>query len=189
MKGFSLIEILIAVAIFTFVAMLSIGSLLILTTAEKRVAGIQTSQDNVRFAVEAMAREIRTGALYRKDDHCGGSIDCFQFTNASKNGIVYKLSSDSTQCSPGTPSDSRCLLKSLGEVQPYGSFLFSALNPLTGSDVSIDDLRFLLSGELSGGDDFQVRVTIIMRAVARKNTKNETKIDIQTTVSQLKLDI
>ncbi len=165
-RGFSLIEIIVSVGVFTVVAMLTVGSLLILTSAEKRVASAQINQDNLRFAMIEMTREIRNGIKYKL---CGvaGDLTCFQFKNSNGKPAQYRLD---------------------GNAVEYSTDGGSNFNKITGSDIKIDRLEFKLAGADST-DNIQSRVTIVLRGVVKADTPHETAINLQTTISMLKLDI
>lgn len=63
-NGFTLLEMIVAVGVFAMLASLSVGSLLMLTGAQRKAASLQSIQDNLRFALEAMSKDIRFGDQY-----------------------------------------------------------------------------------------------------------------------------
>lgn len=63
-KGFSLIELLVSMALFTVVLTMGIGALLVLINANAKAQNTQESVSNIQFALDSMAREIRTGFAY-----------------------------------------------------------------------------------------------------------------------------
>ncbi|OGF74441.1 hypothetical protein A3J56_00390 [Candidatus Giovannonibacteria bacterium RIFCSPHIGHO2_02_FULL_46_20] len=63
-RGFTLIEMTVAVGVFAILASLSVGSLLMLTSAQKKAATLQSVQDNLRFALEVMTKDARFGDQY-----------------------------------------------------------------------------------------------------------------------------
>src|SRR3989338_10090490 len=69
LTGFTLLEMIVAVGVFAVLASLSVGSLLMLTGAQKKAATLQSIQDNLRFALEAMSKDARFGdQFYCSDD-------------------------------------------------------------------------------------------------------------------------
>ena len=66
-KGFTLVEMITAVAIFSLVMVIGMGALLNVLHANKQTQAIQTAVNNLNLAMEMMSREIRTGYYY----HCG----------------------------------------------------------------------------------------------------------------------
>ncbi len=180
--GFTLIEMIVAIAIFTMVSLLAIGSLLILTAAERHVSGVQVNQDNIRFAIEKMSREIRTGIEYKS---CGAN--CFQFKNAFGDETQYCLGNDYENAEdPGCTGSGKQILRSVGAgAQPYA---ITSAPP----DVSIEEMNFYHFGtQLSVGkpDALQPRVLIVIKAITQDRSGKKIEMNIETAVSQLNLDI
>ncbi|MBI3956434.1 MAG: type II secretion system protein [Candidatus Kerfeldbacteria bacterium] len=61
--GFTLVEILVVVAVFSITMLVAVNIFLITTRSSRRAALSQKIQGDVRFAVEAMAREVRYGTI------------------------------------------------------------------------------------------------------------------------------
>ena len=61
-RGFTLVETLVAVGIFTVVMMTAIGSLVVTNQNHKVARNIKILIDNVNFSMEDMARNIRVGS-------------------------------------------------------------------------------------------------------------------------------
>lgn len=70
-KGFTLIEIMVSVSIFSMVMVIVVGALLVLNDANKKAQALRAIVDNLNFAVEDMTRSIRTG----KDYNCGFTLE------------------------------------------------------------------------------------------------------------------
>ncbi len=64
--GFTLIEIIVSISIFTVVMLVTMGALLTLNDSSRKAQALRTVIDNLNFAVEDMNRKIRTGDSY----HC-----------------------------------------------------------------------------------------------------------------------
>jgi prepilin-type N-terminal cleavage/methylation domain-containing protein len=64
-RGFTLIEIIVSVSIFTIVMLVTMGALLTLNDSSRKAQALRTVIDNLNFAVEDMSRKIRTGDIYR----------------------------------------------------------------------------------------------------------------------------
>ena len=175
-RGFTLLEIIVAIGLFTIVAFLTTGSLLILNNAQRKAFFIQTNQDNVRFTLESMAREIRTGISYGVCDGAP-SGSCLGFINGDEQDIVYKLSSVTNECNSNAATAS-CVIKSVNG----GNF-----EPVTAPEVLIRNLKFYVAGE-SLTDGFQSRVTIVIQAITPGVDPNSSRLDVQTTVNRLRRD-
>ncbi|MDA1334885.1 MAG: hypothetical protein O2794_02615 [bacterium] len=181
-RGFTLLELIVAVGVYTMVATLAVGSLLILTDAERKAFNLQTNQDNARFAIESMVREIRTGIKYSLTDSECATLPlgtCFTFTNSQPHTIAYRLNPD-----PNISTIEKWVdLDDNGAVTPgIDDFL-----PLTGSEVSVSDLEFIIGPGVKG-DQFQPRLTITLTLATPGTGPLSTETHIQTSVSQLKLD-
>jgi len=154
-NGFTLLEMIVAIAVFTVVMTMAMQSILNINNAQKKIESFRTVSDNLNFALDAMSREIRTGRSYNFD-----GTD-FSFTNAKSENVTYSLESGQ--------------LVRLADSDKF---------PLTDSKIIISELAFALVGE-SPGDNLQPKVRINLSASAGMKNKESTKINLQTSVSQL----
>lgn len=161
-QGFTLIEIIVAIGIFTAVITMALATFLNISNIQRKAGALRATNDNLNFALEVMSREIRSGKDYC-DSLCSASS--FNFTNSQDETIVYKLNNFSIERSVN------------GET-----FL-----SLTSPEIKIDNLTFIVMGE-SAGDKKQPRVTIILNGSSVDPKIAELKLNIQTTVSQRRLD-
>ena len=60
-RGFTLIEVMVSVSIFTIVVTIGIGSLITMVNTQKRLHMVRTTMDSLSFSLESMSRRIRTG--------------------------------------------------------------------------------------------------------------------------------
>lgn len=60
-KGFTLVEMIVSLAVFMIVAVIAVGALLKITDANSKSQSLKTAINNMNFALDAMSREIRTG--------------------------------------------------------------------------------------------------------------------------------
>ena len=65
-KGFTLIEIIVALGIFSVVAVVSLGALVKIIDANRKAQTLQAAMTNLNFALDAVSRELRVGSSY----HC-----------------------------------------------------------------------------------------------------------------------
>ncbi|MBI3632674.1 MAG: type II secretion system protein [Candidatus Vogelbacteria bacterium] len=64
-NGFTLIEIIVSVAIFTVVMTVTMGALLTLNDSSRKAQALRTVIDNLNFSLEDMNRKVRTGDNYQ----------------------------------------------------------------------------------------------------------------------------
>lgn len=155
--GFTILEMLVATAVFTVVMIMAMESLLNINSAQKKAESFRSVSDNLNFALDAMTREIRTGKLYSSDS------TYIAFQNASLENIVYNAQAGQLMRS----SDGG-----------------STFIPLTDTNVSIDYASFTLTGE-GVGDNLQPSVRINLSASFGSEQKSASNINLQTSVSQL----
>jgi prepilin-type N-terminal cleavage/methylation domain-containing protein len=63
-KGFTLIEMVVAIMIFVMVAMVALGALLKIIDSNKKSQAMKTAITNMNFALESMTRDLRVGSTY-----------------------------------------------------------------------------------------------------------------------------
>lgn len=172
-KGFTLLEMIVALGIFAVVAVVSAGILLSLTDAQNKAFSAQDAYDNLRFALEAMSKDIRTGEVYHcgseppalsQPNDCLSGADNFTYKSAAGELITYRLSG--------------------GRIEKIVEGVLSG--PLTSEAVKIENLTFYVLGTISA-DQIHPRATIVIRGSAGKG-RSASVFNIQTTVSQRKVN-
>ena len=93
-NGFTLIEMIVSIAIFFIVAVVAIGAVLKTLDANKKAQNIKTSLTNVNFVLETISREMRVGTNY----NCNSAV-----TNAVANNKISGMATSITSSS-GCPS-------------------------------------------------------------------------------------
>lgn len=94
-KGFTLVEMIVSLAIFAVVSVVALGALLRITDANKKSQSLKTGINNLNFALESMSREMRVGANY----YCDHAVPNFSTPSALSSGRSCNIVSiqDSTQ--------------------------------------------------------------------------------------------
>lgn len=181
-SGFTLIEMMVALAVFMVVMTITLAAFLNIVDIQKKTEAFRKVNDNLNFSMEMMMREIREGWGY-----CDGSCDVegqesFTFTSrAEKKEVTYSLNISNLK----DQYVERCV--SNGSCGGSGQ-------RITSGDVNITDLNFTVSGASpgpnnGGTDTEQPRVTIsISGESGGAKKKIKTKLDLQATVSQRKID-
>lgn len=185
-KGFSLIELIVATAIFASVIAAAVGIFVSALKAQDRTLAYQQLLDSTSYTAEYMSRALR---MARKDDIGVPPVDCFPSDSKinykkTTNGIRFRdyndkchefyLSTNPTDCGGSTG----CLMENIEGV--YTSAL-----PITPNDLNIDSFNVFLSGETQA-DNLQPKVTFTISAKVKNS--GQPNIKVQTTVSQRNLD-
>jgi prepilin-type N-terminal cleavage/methylation domain-containing protein len=161
-RGFTLVEVVVTLALFSFM-MMGVGTIFVQTLrSQRRGAGALAVQENITFVLESIAREIRVSKITP-----GQNADCVSVLSNSLNithpvnGIVDYSSS------------SGVVYRQVGGVS----------TPMSSSNVYFTQLSFCVIG--SGvADDTQARVAIIAKAQSVPVTDpNVFSASVETTVS------
>jgi prepilin-type N-terminal cleavage/methylation domain-containing protein len=194
-RGFTLIEIMVAVAIFSVVMLIAAGSLLTILNANRKAQALQAAMTNLNFAVDSMVREIRVGSTYRCETgnplnpinltqiaspkNCtspGGQLFAFEKWNGNRSDagdqIIYRYN-------PTT--------KGLERSTDSGQ---TAFTPMTGSDVQLEEVTFYVRGSQPGfgAGNGQPFVLITIRGTAGTSS-TQTSFSLQVAASQRVLDL
>ncbi len=87
-KGFTLVEMLVSIAVFMTVMTIAVGSFISILNANKKSQAMKTVVDNVTFAIDSISRGIKIGTEYK----CGTN------DNVNKNSV----SLSTTNCVDGS---------------------------------------------------------------------------------------
>lgn len=162
--GFTIIELVIAIALSAGVFMAASGIFVQAIKAQRRAFFIQRVQENIGFALETMAKEIRVSNVTTANSNCPNSpVQSLNISHPINGDINYFLSGgDFHRRLPSTGVDT--ILNSVG--------------------TQITRLGFCISGNTLN-DKIQPRVTILLTVSnGNSNPENNISIDIQTTLSQ-----
>ncbi len=72
-QGFTLVELMVSLTIFSIVMMVSTGTLLVLIDVNAKAQALYSATSNLSFALDSMTREMRTGYHYYCDESDGES--------------------------------------------------------------------------------------------------------------------
>jgi len=64
-KGFTLVEMMVAIGLFSVVMLVAVAAILSIIGNNKKAQGINNVVNNLNFAVESMVRDLKTGYYYR----------------------------------------------------------------------------------------------------------------------------
>lgn len=175
-KGFTLLEMLVALSVFVVILTVMMGSIVSIVDSNQKSRNKTSSLDGLNFTLESMSRLIRfgtnyhcgsTGNLYTPQD-CASPNNSFSFRSADGSLVTYYLSSG-------------VINRTVNGGTAY---------PLTPPDVFIQSLGFRVFGSSAYGVDYlQPRVVMTIAGYSGSKSSTRSNFNLQTTVSQRVLDI
>ncbi len=188
-KGFTLVELLVALALFGFVVIIVAG---VLTTVSESNLSAQISRktiDNVDFILDDIIREARLGKNYHcsisaindyNDDKnpvdCYNGMNSFALTQVGTNNLIRYST---------TTYNGLSVIKK--EVIEGGTNTVLSSTQLSASEISISSLKFYVSGSQKG-DSLAAQVLVTLQAELAQGNKDPVKVNLQTTIVQRDTD-
>lgn len=178
-KGYTLIEVLVAVGIFSIATAIATSFFISSLGNQNRALSMRETIDNASHVMEYIARALRM-ARKDKDGSCITAGTNYEITREEK-GIKFENYEEPSVCQE--------LYWEGNDDRIYESKDGAAGLPLTSSDLEVTLFQFQLSGEPQS-DDKQPRVTVLLE-IAKKSPSGPSfsQIRTQTTISQRNLDI
>jgi type II secretory pathway pseudopilin PulG len=185
-EGFSLVEMIVAIGLFTAVSAALVGSILVIMDANRRARATEVVFNNINFVLEDMTRRARTGTDYHcqvsgppssveTDQDCllpsGGKLFAFE----KHNGVQGDEDDQVVYWFDAHPSVAGALqLKKSSEGGANSS-------PVTPAEVIIEKGSFYSKGVED--PDFQPMVVVVLSGYVKEGN-GQTYFDLQTTITQ-----
>lgn len=192
-KGYTLIEILVAIGIFTTVIAVPTGFFVSSLKGQQRALNSQTLVDNVSYSLEYISRALR---MAKKETNCTSKTDPSTCVCLKNKG--YGFNYETTQGGKGIRFDNYQNVcqeifwdtsdNQLKEIKDGGS-------PVALTSKKLQVLSFKIGTTTpdiwSQDNDKQARVTLFLEIQAKgpEAFGSQPKIQIQTTISQRNLDV
>jgi prepilin-type N-terminal cleavage/methylation domain-containing protein len=186
--GFTLVEVLVAVALFTIVVTTAVSALLIILDANRKAQNISNTINNAFFTFETMARLMRTGVNY----HCGGSGSLDEPNDCPNGDSEVYFTDDRGQFVHVWLDVSGGVGTIMQEVDDDGAqngISFGPEYPLTSDDFDVETLLFHVTGSDISGDTEQPKTTITFHGISKPGTPESSELKLQTTVTQRMIDL
>ena len=184
-KGFTLVELMVSVSVFTIVMISVLGTLLAIVEANRKAQSLKLAMNNLNFAIEKMARDIRSGDTFTclntgssetttKTD-CSSGRGKLVFTARTGKRIKYYMLGG--QLKTAVAPDSVNFPNTFPIIETFSSNL-----------VVIENLTFFVNGAQIN-DSIQPTVTISVQGYAGNKPTLLSRFSIQTTVTKRGLDV
>jgi prepilin-type N-terminal cleavage/methylation domain-containing protein len=214
-KGFTLVEVLVAMGIFAIVVAIATGGFVSSLRTQRQVASLISAQSNASLVLEQIAREVRTGFLFCHDadnntglnSNCNNppysvdssaegctSIDSDYYNysgalDALGNGDLPMWDCPSLDYTNAQGQEVNYSLQNGALVESNSSVSTSTFVSITGDSVRVTNLHFIIFGNMEG-DAWTPRVTIVLGVVPSSTDPavNSDVLNLQTTVSARTID-
>ena len=211
-RGFTLLEMIVSLGIFTVVAVIAVGALVRTVSLNRQAQTLQSSMNNISFALESMSRELRVAS----EIYCGGHSEAHsgvynpqqsdslvpQACPSPAGGAIIAFKSARTNIIPNTNPAQKCRLVHAYRLDNYApnryklekaeqnacydvlnEYSFSSI--LDDANLTVDNTQLYAYQGAKGY--FRVFLRIAGYAGVRETEKN--LFDVQTSISQRITDI
>jgi len=178
-KGFTLIEVLVSVAIFSLLIAGPTGFFISSLKGQKKALSSQELIDSTSYFLEYFSRAVR---MAQKDSLSSCLTNSFVKTNYElTEGPGIKFMNYKGECQEiYLDAEEKILKEKRGVSDPIS---------LTSSNLEVVSFQIRLSGETQS-DNLQPKVTILLKMRGKSQAEDmRPEISIQTTISQRNLDV
>lgn len=194
-RGFSLVELMVAISLFAMVMLVAVGALLSLVDANRKARALESVMNNLNIAVDGMVRSMRMGNTYNCNSEvapdpvnggdCGDGENMVSFTPFGEDPTdnserwVYEFIPRSGE-TPGR----------LWRSREGGA----NAEPITAPEVDIEDVTFYVFGTIRANspsqNTSQPKIVVVIKGTAgSESTRSETTFYLQATAVQRVLDL
>lgn len=185
--GFTLVEVVVSIALFSIVMVVCVAALLALVNANRKAQALQSVMNNLNIALDDMARNVRMGTHF----FCGavppyvGTRDCTQDDGLNTTFVFEHFGGN-----PADFGDQWIYYYDAATKQIWKSTDGGATSyPITSREVTIDSLKFYAVGTTQN-DTIQPRMVAVVRGTAAaQNAKSRASFHIQVTSVQRSIDL
>ncbi|MCF7865388.1 MAG: type II secretion system GspH family protein [Candidatus Pacebacteria bacterium] len=194
-RGFTLIEMLVSVGLFSVVMLVSVAAILSIIGNNKKAQGINNVVNNLNFAIESMVRDMKTGYLYKCsyswpisqgiDNLCPSST-----SPVDKVAFVSTLSGTPTavEYSFVAPTTDGSGVYTPGHIVKRTAPSNNFVDLTSSSDVDIQSIKMYVSSPAPGAGT-QPGIFLIISGKANILENEVTEFGLQTFISQRILNL
>lgn len=178
--GFTLIELMVSVSIFSIIMVMSMGAIISIVDANRKSRSLKSAMNNLNLAVDTMSRNVKFGTNWKCDDISSDCTDGNEITFDDRftlNGVLQTVSYKFE------------VVNGIGRIErdiDGGPNDSGGYEPLTSPEIDIDDFSLDISG--IGTDNKQPFMVLKIGGVAGEKLSSQTNFSLQTAVSQRQLE-
>lgn len=180
--GFTLVELLVAVFIFSLIGGTIVSLLVTGISSQRSSLGTQEVVDQISYVTEYMARALREA----RKDLDGTCLLTRGLNYAIVSGRLRFLDKNDKCREIYLDTTDKRIKERISADHSAGSL--GSPEPLTSDNLEVTALRFGPHG-WSQDDNYQPRVTIFIEMQKKQQTPESTRIQLQTTISQRRFDV
>lgn len=193
-KGFTLIELMVSITIFSIVMLISVGALLSIIDANRKAQSLKSVMNNLNFALESMSRNIRVGTNYHCKPYDGivppsvpSNITSTSDCSGEDGGVLFAFEGSNGDRS--NPND-QIVYRLNGTHLERSTDSGATFTAVTAPEVQLSNFKFYVIGAapLTAGNTIQPRVVMTIQGMAGVGV-NQTEFNVQASVSQRLIDI
>lgn len=182
-KGFTLVEMMVSVAIFSIVVMISLGAILTILDANRKARTLTEVMNNLNFSVEMITRSLKTGV--EPDYSLSDRILHVNAIVLDEDGFQR----EKTRYWRDEDDNGRGFIAQCVDTRAEVGCDPSQWIPITSDLVDIEKFEVLVVGGGDNNDLIQPRTQIVIAGTVQVNEKISSSFSLQTTVSQRRLNI
>jgi len=188
-RGFTLIELMVSVSIFSIVLMMAMGTVLTILDANRKARTLTEVMNNLNFSLETMTRSLKTGVEPGVTGNANGAIlsvvaiileEDVAGDRFRREVIEYQRLEDDDSDGRGYIGQRSCDANAGVYTCATGSWI-----PITSDLVDVTHMTF----SVYSGVNNQPRTQLSIEGDVRINDKISSSFSLQTTVSQRKLNL
>jgi len=177
-KGFTLIELMVSISIFSIIMVMSMGAVVSILEANRKSRSLKSSMNNLNLVIETISRNVKFGTNWI----CGAgtsSANCVDGTEISFDDRFTLVDTS------GQPILQRVSYR-LNDAQIERKIDVGIYESITSKEIEITDFKFTVDG--IGPDQAQPFATVRVRGVVGGTKASKTEFDLQTAMSQRELE-
>jgi prepilin-type N-terminal cleavage/methylation domain-containing protein len=176
--GFTLIELMVSVSIFSIVLMLALGTMLTILDSNRKARTLTEVMNNVNFSLENITRSMKTGVEPKIEN--GALTVTAIILEQDVTGDRFRREQIEYRCVDCDSRDER------GVIERRDGGTGGTWIPITSDMVDVNKFEFEVAGI---ADPKQPRTLVLIEGDVRVNDKINSSFSVQTTISQRKLNL
>ena len=185
---------IVALGIFTIVALVAVGALVRITDANKKSITLKTTINNLNFALESLSREMRVGGTYRCESGLANFISSsITPQSCSSPSGSWTIAFKSSRKSGTSPNECNLIYAYRYNADPSELTMQKAEQTACGQNIQDSDFNDLISRDIKITDTIvdvnvvagsQPKAFFWFKGYSGVREKEKTEFEVQTTVSQ-----